>query len=254
MKISIITICYNSSDTISDTIESILEQSYNNIQYVIIDGKSTDNTLELITSYEKKFEEKNIEYLYVSDRDDGLYDALNKGISLCNGDIIGVLHSDDIFENSFVLEKISQKFDLAKYDAIYGNLVYVNKNDTSKILRFWRSKQYSKRDLYKGWMPAHPTFFVKRNRFNDLGKYNTKYKIAADYDLMLRFLLNSSFKAHYIQELITRMRVGGESNQSLKKIRLKMAEDIDILKNNNIFWLKALFLKNISKLLQFFIH
>ena len=210
MKVSIITITYNSEATIKDTIESVVNQSYNDIEYIIVDGKSTDNTLSIIESYKDKISK------VISEKDKGLYDALNKGIALATGDLIGIIHSDDFYINNFVIEKIVKSIEENNSDAVYADLYYVDKVYTNKIFRKWKSGNYTYGRFINGWMPPHPTFFAKRSCYEKFGSFNLSFVSAADYELMLRFIHKHKIKLAYLPEFIIKMRIGGKSNVSLK--------------------------------------
>jgi glycosyltransferase len=210
VKVSIITITYNSEATIKDTIESVVNQSYNDIEYIIVDGKSTDNTLSIIESYKDKISK------VISEKDKGLYDALNKGIALATGDLIGIIHSDDFYINNFVIEKIVKSIEENNSDAVYADLYYVDKVYTNKIFRKWKSGNYTYGQFINGWMPPHPTFFAKRSCYEKFGSFNLSFVSAADYELMLRFIHKHKIKLAYLPEFIIKMRVGGKSNVSLK--------------------------------------
>ena len=246
MKVSIITATYNSSKTIVDTLHSLESQSYKNIEYIIVDGASKDNTLEVI--------EHNCSRVsrIISEPDKGIYDALNKGIKAATGDIVGFLHSDDLFAYPEAVEDIVATFKKNKTQAVYGDLEYVSKDDTSSIVRFWKSGDFSYGKLRNGWMPPHPTFYMKRDCYNSFGLFDLDFKIAADYDSLLRYLWTNNVSLSYLPSVIIKMRVGGTSNRSLKNIYLKMKEDIKALKNNRISWPQAVLIKNASKIPQFF--
>ncbi len=247
IKISIITICYNSSKSIADAIDSVLDQTYPNIEYLIIDGKSKDNTVEIIQSYGDKISR------FVSEPDKGIYDALNKGLKMASGDVIGFMHSDDIFANSSILEKVAHLFESNPIDSVYGDLQYVYKHDTNKILRHWKTGEYSRAKLKMGWMPPHPSFYVKKSVYDKLGGFNTKYRIAADYDTMLRFLGKHQISSKYLPEVMVKMRVGGASNRSLKNIINKTKEDWQAIQDNQFGNIFTLIFKNLRKLSQFII-
>ena len=247
MKVSIITICYNSQETIEDTIKSVLAQDYDDIEYIIIDGASKDSTLEIIGKYTS-----NLSKL-ISEPDKGIYDAMNKGISNSTGELIGILNSDDFYANESVISNIVSSIRKNNSDSIYADLVYVDRLDSDKIVRNWKSGQY-KPDLFlKGWMPPHPTFFVKKWVYEKFGAYNTALKSAADYEFMLRVLHKHKISTSYLPERITKMRTGGESNVSLKnRLRAnkedRMAWQLNDIKPN----LFTLLRKPLSKIKQFF--
>lgn len=222
MKITLITVCYNSEKTIKDTIESVLKQTYKNYEYIIVDGNSKDKTLDIIKSYEKKF---NNNLKYISESDKGLYDAMNKGIKLATGDIIGILNSDDILYDENVFQKIIDNFE--ENDGVYSNLVLMNE-DFTKITRNFKSKELSKK---KGWHPPHPTLYLKKEIYEKYGNYNINYKIAADLDFMYR-IINNNVKLKYIDTCFVKMRTGGASTNGLKGYYKNFKESYKVLKNN----------------------
>lgn len=245
MKISIITSVYNNKNTIAESIESVLSQTYKNIEYIIVDGASTDGTVDIIKQYQNKIS------TFISEPDEGIYDGLNKGIELATGDIIGFLHSDDLYQHNQVIETVAQSFKDEQVDSLYGDLTYVSKNDTSNVVRNWKSGNFSIKKLHQGWMPPHPTFFVKRKIYEKAGVFDNNFKIAADYDIILRFLGKYLITTHYIPEVLIKMRVGGKSNKSLKNLFLKSKEDIQAMKKNGVGHLPGIIIKNISKIPQF---
>lgn len=246
MLITIITATYNNKTTIEHTIRSVLSQSYPNIEYIIIDGKSTDGTLDVVEKYKSKITQ------IISETDKGMYDALNKGIELAGGDIIGFLHADDFYADKTVLEKVMESFKKRNNDSVYGDLEYVSAADVQKKIRYWQAGQFDIKKLKKGWMPPHPTFFVKKEVYKKYGSFDLDYKIAADYDLMLRFLWKYNISTVYLPEVLVKMRWGGASNRNLGNIIQKSKEDYSILRRNKIGGLFSLFYKNIRKISQFF--
>jgi len=244
MKVSIITVVYNNKKTIKNAIESVLSQTYKNIEYIIIDGASIDGTVEIIKSYGNKIDK------FISEPDKGIYDGLNKGINLASGDIIGFLHSDDVYTNDEVVKKVVEVFEKYNCDGVYGDLVYVSKR-SDKVIRYWKSGEFSIYKLKKGWMPPHPTLFLKREIYEKYGLFDLSFKIAADYDFMLR-VLKDNLKLSYIPEVLYKMRIGGESNKSLKNIILKSKEDYKALKKNRLGGISTLIYKNFIKIPQFF--
>lgn len=247
MKISIITATFNSQEFVEHAIKSYTSQRFATKELVIIDGNSTDDTLEILA--------RNTQYIntLVSEKDQGIYDALNKGIQLAQGEIIGILHSDDFLAHDKVLELVGKKFiENPNLDAVYGDLQYVDRQNPKKIIRNWVSGNYDRNNFQKGWMPPHPTLFIKKNCFNSLGNYNLSYKSAADYDLILRFLFKHRLNVAYIPEVLVKMRVGGLSNKSLQNRINANKEDRLALKLNgvpNALWVSIL--KPLSKLNQF---
>jgi len=246
MKVSIITATYNSAATISDTLQSLNEQSYQNIEYIIIDGASKDNTIEVIKQQCPRVT------TIISEPDKGIYDALNKGIKAATGDIIGYLHSDDLFAYSDAVKDIVATFAKYNTDAVYADLEYVNKDNIDVIVRRWESGVYNRDKLTKGWMPPHPTFYMKRTCYEQFGVFDLSFKIAADYDSILRYLWKNKVSISYLPKVTIKMRVGGASNRDLKNIILKTKEDIRALKSSHIPWVQAIFIKNLSKIPQFF--
>lgn len=245
MKISVITAVYNRRETVQQALESVFSQSYPNVESVVIDGRSTDGTVSVLEALRKKID------VFISEKDDGIYDALNKGIKHSTGDVIGFLHADDVFEDVKVIERIALAFQDPTIDAVYGDLVYVRHDDLSQVIRYWKSGVFNVATLSRGWMPPHPTFYVRRAVYDRLGVFDTRYRIAADYDTVLRFLAFGKIKVAYIPEVLVRMRAGGISNRSLKTIVRKSLEDIDVLRRNKVggFW--TLVSKNLRKISQF---
>lgn len=247
MKVSIITVVYNNVSTLRDTIESVLGQDYSDIEYIIIDGLSTDGTVELVQSYGTRI------HKFVSEKDKGLYDAINKGISLASGEIVGLLHSDDLFFSTAAIRKVVDGFYTSSADSVYGDLHYVDKVDTWKIVRNWRSGSYQRCKFRRGWMPPHPTFYVKRSVYETYGLYDTDFKSAADYELMLRYLYKYNISTHYLPNTLVKMRVGGESNRNLFNRLQANKEDYFAWKKNNLSpSIYTRFLKPLRKLHQYF--
>lgn len=247
MKVSIITVTYNSAETIEQTMRSVLDQTYQNIEYMIIDGGSTDETLNIISKYKSQLG------YFISEKDKGIYDALNKGIAAATGHIIGILHSDDFYISSTVIEQMAQLFDRSDCEAAYANLYYVDKNDTNKITRKWHSGNYNHGVFVNGWMPPHPTFFVKKEVYQKYSAFNLNFKTSADYELMLRLIHKHQIKLSYLDEYIVKMRVGGQSNVSVNNRVLANMEDRKAWEVNGLkprFY--TLWLKPLRKILQFF--
>ncbi len=214
MKISIITVCYNSSNTIEDTIKSVINQNYfKNVQYIIIDGGSSDNTLQIISKYSDKID------VLISESDKGIYDAMNKGIKYATSDIIGILNSDDVFQDENVLSEVENYFYLDKnLDILYGDLVYVKSEDLTNVVRHWKSTNYHNKFFENGNVPPHPTLFLKSRVYELLGSFNLNFTLASDYEFMLRVFKSKRFKSKYINRLIVRMRLGGATNKNFKNI------------------------------------
>lgn len=213
MKISIITVTYNSGKTLRDTILSVLNQDYQNYEHIIIDGGSKDNTLDIIREFESRYKGK---LKWISEPDKGIYDAMNKGIAIASGDIVGILNSDDFYADSHVLEKIVGGFE--GVEVVYGDLVFVDSLNTDKIVREWKGSQYKSGGFMKGWHPAHPTFYASKRLFMEYGDFDLSFDVSADFELMFRFLEKARVKSHYIPYTLVKMRIGGESTGSIKKI------------------------------------
>lgn len=248
MKISIITATYNAAETLSQCMDSVLSQTHSSIEYIIIDGASTDGSLKLIET--KANQDHQIKW--ISEPDRGIYDALNKGLAMATGDIIGFLHADDILASSETLENIQSVFNTKNCDGVYGDLHYVNKYNTDKIIRNWTSQTFYPHLLQQGWMPPHPTLFLKNSVYKNNGDFDTSYKIASDYDFILRVFKQPHLNFQYLPNTIVKMRVGGASNRNLKNISKKMQEDLKALRHNQIGGLPTLIKKNLFKLPQFF--
>lgn len=247
MKVSIITITHNSATTIRDTIESVVGQTYGNIEYIIVDGLSTDNTLDVVNEYKNRITK------IISEKDQGLYDALNKGIALATGDVIGLIHSDDFYTNPKVIEMIVEKMSQEQSDGLYADLYYVYKDDTNRVFRKWKSGYYKQGMFLNGWMPPHPTFFVKRSCYEKFGKFNLMFKSAADYELMLRFIHKHQIKLTYLPEFIIKMRVGGKSNVTLKnRIRANQEDRKAWIINGLKPRIYTLYAKPLRKIIQLF--
>lgn len=246
MKVSIITICYNSEETIEATIQSVLAQDYADVEYIIVDGASNDGTLQIVENYKEGVAK------VISEKDKGIYDAMNKGVEAATGDLVGILNSDDFYAYDGVISDVVAKIKEEDADGLYADLVYVDREDTNKVTRKWVSGAYKEGAFKKGWMPPHPTFFVKKALYDSLGTYNLQLRTSADYELMLRFIHKNKIKVAYLPKVITRMRLGGVSNVSVKN-RLKankedrLAWEINGLKPGPL----TLIRKPLSKITQF---
>ena len=246
MKVSIITVCYNSEDTIRDTIVSVINQTYDQIEYIIVDGKSTDRTMDIVNSYREQIAQ------VVSEPDQGMYDACNKGIQMATGDIVAILNSDDVYANIHIIQNVVDHFQQYDCDTLYGDLQYVEANDMSRVARHWVSGGFKKRKFLFGWMPPHPTFFVKREVYQKYGVFKTNFKSAADYELMLRFLFKHQVKAGYLPEVMVLMRQGGMSNANLtNRIRANQEDQMAWVSNGLQSYAFTLWLKPIRKIPQF---
>ena len=247
MKVTIITVCFNSAATIEDTIQSVLNQDYTDIEYLIVDGVSTDGTLEKIQKYKDRIAG------IVSEKDKGLYHAINKGINMAKGDVIGLLHSDDVYDGVAVISQVVATLKATNAESLYADLLYVDKSDLNVVRRYWKSKTYKHGLFIKGWMPPHPTFFVKREVYKRLGMFHLALKSAADYELMLRFLHKHKISAAYLPRVIIKMRVGGKSNVSLWNRFVGNQEDRKAWKMNGLQpGLFTLIRKPLSKISQFY--
>lgn len=245
MKLSIITAVYDREATVAQAIASVVAQSHGEVEHLIIDGGSTDGTLEVVQRLARP------EMLVISEPDCGIYDALNKGIRAASGEVVGLMHSDDFFAHDRVLESVAIAFERTGADAVYGDLDYVAAADTSRVIRHWRSGEFTPQRLSRGWMPPHPTLFVRRAAMLRLGLYDTDYRISADYEAILRWFGKGGLSTAYVPEVLVKMRVGGESNRSFGRIILKSREDYRALRSTGVGGLRALAWKNMSKLPQF---
>lgn len=248
MKISIITAVYNRADTVGMAIDSVARQTYPNCEHLIIDGASSDGTLAMVET------RRRATMRVVSEPDEGIYHALNKGIGLATGDVIGVVHSDDFLAHDQVLDKVARAFEDAEVQAVYGDLDYVSARDPLRIVRRWRAGNVTAWKLSWGWMPPHPTIFVRRELLDAHGPYDTSYRIASDYEAILRWFGKGGIRSAYIPEVLVKMRVGGESNRSLGRILRKSREDLRALHSSGMGSVGALLAKNLSKLPQFIIR
>jgi glycosyltransferase involved in cell wall biosynthesis len=233
LKVSIITVVRNNQYTIKDAINSVLNQTYSNIEYIVIDGFSTDGTVDIIKSYGSSIDK------FISQKDDGIYDAMNKGIKMATGDIVGILNSDDFYINNSVIENIVNEFQKKDFDSVYANLVYVKSSNLNKVVRYYDSSHFSPKKFAYGWMPAHPTFFVKRDIYVKYGLFKTNYKISADYEILARFIGKYKITYSYINKTIIKMRLGGVSTNGLKNSFILNQENIRACRENGIYtnWL-----------------
>lgn len=212
IKISVITVCYNSVKTILETLQSVASQRYPHVEYIIIDGGSTDGTQEVVKTYSKHVN------VFISEPDKGIYDAMNKGIALATGDVVGLLNADDLYANQDVLTTVADAFSDQKLDACYSDLIYFAEGAPEKVIRYWRSNSFRKGLFAKGWCPAHPTFFVRRHLYEKYGVFDTSFKGGNDVELMMRFLEKHHIQTRYLPEVMVKMRLGGVSNNSIKGI------------------------------------
>ena len=244
-RISIVTVVFNRAATVGEALRSVQAQSYENVEHVVVDGASDDGTLEVVEAH------RIPSMRVLSEPDEGIYDALNKGMALAEGDVIGVMHSDDSYADTDVLSEVAACFRDEAVDAVYGDLEYVAADDPGRVVRYWSAGDYSLQRLRRGWMPPHPTLFVRRSVVERLGGYDTSFRIAADYDAILRWFGRGGLRAAYLPRVLVRMRLGGESNASLRALLRKSSEDYRALRRNEVGGALALLLKNASKLPQF---
>ena len=247
MKISIITATFNSGKFIESCINSILKQNYKKFEIIIIDGLSTDSTIKKI----KTLLDKHNNIKIFSEKDLGIYHALNKGIEKANGDIIGFVHSDDLLYNKNVLSNIIDVFKNSNIDGVYGDLQYVEKQNTNKVIRYWKSKDFKPNLINKGWTPPHPTLYLKKKVYEKHGFFDLNYKISSDYDFMTKIFMDNTFNFKYIPKVITKMRVGGISNKNIKNVLIKTFEDYKVIYKNGSGGIITLLRKNTSKIKQF---
>ncbi len=232
MKISIITATYNSGRTLRDTLESVLHQNYKDIEYIIIDGASTDNTLDLIKAYEPKF---NGRMRYVSESDKGLYDAMNKGLNMATGEVVGILNSDDFFNNESIIQLVADTMKSKNVDAVYGDVHYVDDGDLGKCVRYYSSKIFTRGLMRLGFMPAHPSFYCKTQVYREKGGFDTSFRQTADFELLLRLIYCHSIKTIYVPFDFVTMRTGGLSTSGIKSHKAIMKDHRAALKKNGVY-------------------
>lgn len=244
VKISLITVTYNAASTIEHCISSVIAQTYPHIEHIVIDGQSTDATPAIINKYKIHIHQ------YLSEPDYGIYDAMNKGIQMATGDVIGILNADDYFADENVLQDVAGAFELSDADIIYGDIDYVNKSN--QIIRKWRSGAYKNGHFNWGWMPPHPSFYARRELFSQAGLYQPQYGSATDYELMLRFIHAKKFKVYYLNKVLVKMRTGGVSNKSINNRIKAWGNDYRAMKKNGILFPHiSLFLKPLRKIIQY---
>lgn len=232
MKISIVTVTYNSASTLRDTIESVLAQTYKNIEYIVVDGLSKDNTMDIVREYEPRF---NGRMRYVSEKDNGLYDAMNKGIKMATGEVVGIINSDDFYHRKDIIQLVAETMSNKRVQAVYGDVRFVNPNDLKTTVRYYSSRIFRPSLFRYGFMPAHPTFFTYKRFFDEFGYYKLNYKIAADYELLVRFLYGHTVQAQYMQMDFMKMRTGGVSTASVKSNILLNKEIVRACKENGVW-------------------
>ena len=246
MRISVITVAFNSIQTIGDTLDSVAIQTHEDVEHLVIDGASVDSTKDLVGGH------LNPNIRFISEPDDGIYDAMNKGFGLATGEVVGFLNSDDYFSDDRVLEEVSEVFQDDSVDVCYGDLVYVSQDNT-RMVRYWKSKMYATGHFAKGWCPAHPTFYVRRSAIDRLGGFDLSFKLAADADFMMRYLETAGLTSKYIPRVMVRMRVGGVTNKNLINIIRQNRDIFAALRKNRIQFsiLNFLFFKIVSRLGQY---
>lgn len=228
MKISVITVCYNSAAHIADALHSVDCQNWPDLEHIVVDGASNDNTLEIIAAHPQPWRR------VISEKDNGIYDAMNKGIRICQGDVIGFINSDDFYATPRALFRVAEAFADPSVEACYGDLCYVNQKDTTLVVRRWKSSVFRPGMFLRGWCPAHPTFYVRRQVFDRLGAFDLRYRIAADVELMARFMEVNHIATHYIPEVLVRMRMGGTTNRSWGNMLTQNCEIWRALKDHDL--------------------
>lgn len=247
MRVTVITVAYNSERTIGDTLASVASQTHPDLEHLVIDGASRDNTLRIVRDAGHHVAQ------VISEPDHGIYDAMNKGLALATGDLVGFLNADDMFAGSDSVAELAAEAQRTNAQAVYGDLVYVRDDDPGAVVRVWRSGSFTPSQLRFGWMPPHPTFYVRSATLRTLGGFDTRYRIAADYELMLRCLSGSADQPiGYVPRVLVRMRTGGASNRSLSALWRKSTEDLRALRTSGVGGLGTLMCKNVRKLPQFF--
>ncbi len=244
-SLTVVTAVYNNRIFIADALRSILAQDYPRLEVVVVDGGSTDGTLKVLEGFQGSI--ANL----VSEPDRGVYDALNKGIAKATGDVVSFLHSDDVYDSSSVVSSVMQHFQDPRTDAAYGDLVYVDRADAKRVIRTWRSSPFSRTDLYTGWMPPHPAFFMRRTRYHEWGAFDISFRIAGDYDALLRYLWTHRARCAYVGKTLVRMRMGGISNRSVSSLIRKSREDARALRKNGLPTFPAIVLKPLRKMCQY---
>lgn len=246
VKISVITAVYNRQSTIASTIRSVCDQSFKNLEYIVVDGLSDDGTSRIIDGHLQQIDQS------IREGDDGIYDALNKGISVATGDVVGFLHADDLFADKHTINRVADLFSTGDFDAVYGDLTYVDSGNTDKIIRYWKSNDYKRRKFRLGWMPPHPTVYIRKEIYEKFGTYRVDLGSAADYECMIRLMYKNEIRVGYIPHVQVKMRVGGESNASIKnRLNANQADRNAWIENGYSPPLGLRFTKPISKLPQY---
>lgn len=249
MKISVITVAYNCEATIADTIDSVAQQNHPDIEYIVVDGASRDRTLSIVEA------RRDVVTRWVSEPDRGIYDAMNKGMEMATGELIGFLNADDMFAHADVVGSIARAAQMQPdADVVYGDLVYVQQDHPDRVIRYWRSGEFSASKLRFGWMAPHPTLYVRRSTLSAIGPFDASLRIAGDYEFMLRCFGRVGAKAAYVRDTLVRMRAGGVSNRSIRAMVDKSREDLTALRRNRVGGWFSLLCKNTRKLPQFFLR
>ncbi|MEC7760311.1 MAG: glycosyltransferase family 2 protein [Pseudomonadota bacterium] len=248
VKITVVTAVWNAAETITDALMSVLGQDHPDIELLVMDGGSTDGTQSRVAAI------SDTRLRMVSEPDKGIYDALNKGLAAATGEVVGFVHADDILAGPHVMSQVARAFDDAECDLTYGDLDYVSATDTNKIIRHWRAGDFSRGKLQRGWMPPHPTVYARRALYERIGPYDTTYRIAADYDALLRMFGSGAARATYIPETLVKMRMGGVSNRNFREIRRKTREDLRAVRSNGVGGAGTIAAKNLRKVPQFFLR
>jgi glycosyltransferase len=245
LKFTVITVTYNSAKTIVEALDSVARQTHPEIEHIIIDGGSTDGSLALISAHGARISR------VISEPDHGIYDAMNKGLQIASGEFVGFLNSDDTLASDNTIKQLADVAAAQRPDAMFGDLVYVDPTRRQPVVRYWHAGEYSLSKLRRGWMPPHPTLYVRRDVIGRIGPFDARLKIAADYEFMLRLLSVPKLKVAYIPQVLVRMRLGGASNRSIAAMLNKSREDLAALRKHHVGGLAALLLKNLRKLPQF---
>jgi glycosyltransferase len=246
LKISIVTVAYNSAATIADTLHSVATQTHPDIEHIVVDGASTDGTLAVVQRSGRHVSK------LLSERDAGIYDAMNKGLALASGDFVGFLNADDLLASADAISSIAGAADAPDVGAVCGDLVYVRNRRPDEVLRYWRCGEFRASRLQFGWMPPHPTLYVRRSLLAELGGFDVGLRIAADYDFMLRCLSRPGMRVAYVPQVLVKMRTGGASNRSVAALLDKSREDLQVLRKHGVGGIMTLLFKNLRKLPQFF--
>lgn len=250
MKISIITTAYNSAATLRDTMESVLRQGYTDYEYIVVDGASKDGTIDLIREYEPRFEGR---MRWISEPDRGIYDAMNKGLAMATGDVVGLLNSDDFYTSDDILSTVAREFATPEApDAVYGDVHYVDEKDITKVVRYYSSRNFTRKHMRMGYMPAHPSFYVRRECYEKYGSFDTSFRVAADFENLLRLIYINKIRIHYIEKDFVAMRMGGASSSGLSSYLRIVADHFAAFQKNGLRPRYVLyFLRYVRKVMEF---